>query len=57
MGTTGTALVGFAAWFALLSIVLALYRVGVVLSGRKAANSFAPDGRDLDALGHRLTRR
>ena len=56
MGATVTALVGFAGWFALLSIVLGLYRVGLVLSGRKAANAFATDGSDLAPLGHRLTR-
>ncbi len=56
MGTTATALVGFAGWFALLSIVLGLYRVGLVLSQRKAANAFATDGRDLEPIGQRLTR-
>jgi uncharacterized MAPEG superfamily protein len=56
MGSTVTALIGFAGWFALLSIVLGLYRVRLVLGGSKAANTFATDGRDLDALGQRLTR-
>jgi uncharacterized MAPEG superfamily protein len=56
MGATATALVGFAGWFVLLSIALAVYRVALVFSGRKAANTFATDGRDLDALGQRLTR-
>lgn len=56
MGATATALVGFAGWLALLSIVLGLYRVQLVLSGRKAANTFATDGRDLAGFGQRLTR-
>ena len=56
MGRTATALVGFAGWFALLSIALGVYRVRLVLGGRKAANTFAPDGQDLDPLGHRMTR-
>jgi uncharacterized MAPEG superfamily protein len=56
MGRTATALVGFAGWFALLSILLGLYRIRFVLGGTKAANTFAPDGQDLDALGHRMTR-
>lgn len=55
MGATATALIGFAGWFALLSIVLGLYRVRLVQAG-KAANTFATDGRDLDGLGQRLTR-
>jgi uncharacterized MAPEG superfamily protein len=56
MGATATALVGFAGWFALLSIALGIYRVRLVLAGNKPANTFATDGRDLDALGQRLTR-
>jgi uncharacterized MAPEG superfamily protein len=56
MSSTATALVGFAGWFALLSIVLGLYRTALVLNGRKAANTFATNGSDLDPLGQRLTR-
>lgn len=56
MGQTATALVGFAGWFALLSVAMGLYRMRYIVSGQKAANSFATDGRDLDALGQRITR-
>jgi len=56
MGATATALVGFAGWFVLLSIAMAVYRVTLVLSGQKAPNSFAPNGADLAPLGQRLTR-
>ena len=56
MGRTATALVGFAGWFALLSVALGVYRLTFVLGGRKAVNAFASDGQDLDSLGHRLTR-
>ena len=56
MGTTATALVGFAGWFALLTMVLGGYRVALVLGGHKAANTFATDGADLRPIGHRLTR-
>jgi len=56
MTTTLTALLGFAAWFVLLSIVLGFYRVGIVLAGQKAANTFAVDGSDLAGIGPRLTR-
>ena len=56
MGATATALIGFAGWFALLSIVLGVYRVGLVLGGKKVANTFATDGADLAPFGHRLTR-
>ena len=47
MGSTATGLIGFAGWFALLSIALGVYRVGLVLRGGKAANSFATSGADL----------
>jgi uncharacterized MAPEG superfamily protein len=56
MSPTATGLIGFAAWFALLSAVLGCYRVGLVLRGSKAANSFAPSGSDLAPFGERLTR-
>ena len=56
MGRTATALVGFAGWFALLSIVLGLYRLAIALGRSKPVNTFATDGQDLDPLGHRLTR-
>lgn len=56
MGATATALVGFAGWFALLSLALGIYRVGLVLAGQKVANTFATDGSDLQPLGQRLTR-
>ena len=55
MGATATALICFAAWYALLSVGLGLYRGRFVLSG-KAPNTFANDGDDLDAFGKRLTR-
>ena len=56
MGNTATALVGFAGWFALLTLVMGFYRIGLVFSGKRAANTFTPDGQDLDPLGHRLSR-
>jgi uncharacterized MAPEG superfamily protein len=56
MGATATALIGFAGWFVLLSIAMGLYRVAFMRRHQKPANTFATDGRDLDALGHRLTR-
>jgi len=56
MGSTATALIGFAAWFVLLSLGLGVYRVALVLRGAKAANSFATSGADLAPFGQRLTR-
>ncbi len=56
MPATATALAGFAAWFVLLSVVLASYRSFLVLSGQKAANAFRSDGTDVAGFGQRLTR-
>jgi uncharacterized MAPEG superfamily protein len=56
MGATATALVGFAGWYALLSIALGVHRIGLVLRGQKVANTFATNGSDLAPIGHRLTR-
>jgi uncharacterized MAPEG superfamily protein len=56
MTPTATALVGFAAWYLLLTFALGFLRVGLVFSGQKAPNTFAVDGADIGGFGHRLTR-
>jgi len=55
MNNTIQALLGFSAWFVLLSLVMAVYRTVLVNQGR-AANAFAPNGSDLPPFGQRLTR-
>ena len=56
MGPTATALAGFAGWYVLLTFALGMYRSALILSGQKAANSFAADGSDVSAFGRRLNR-
>lgn len=56
MGPTATALLGFAAWYVLLTFALGIFRSGLVLSGKKAADSFLTDGSDVGAFGRRLNR-
>src|SRR5688572_25337092 len=56
MGPTATALLGFAAWYLLLTFALGVFRSVLVLSGKKAANDFATDGSDVGAFGRRLNR-
>ena len=56
MGPTASALLGFAAWYLLLTFALGVLRSGLVLSGKKAANDFATDGSDVGAFGRRLNR-
>jgi len=55
MGSTVTALAGFAGWYLLLTFALGMYRSTLILGG-KAANSFAPDGSDVSGFGRRLNR-
>jgi uncharacterized MAPEG superfamily protein len=56
MTPTLTALLGFAAWYVLLTISLGLYRIGIILRGQKAPNTFAVDGSDIGDFGRRFTR-
>ena len=56
MGPTASALLGFAAWYLLLTFALGIFRSGLVLSGKKSANSFASDGSDVGDFGRRLNR-
>jgi uncharacterized MAPEG superfamily protein len=56
MGSTATALAGFAGWYVLLTLVMASYRVYLTSATGKALNTFAPDGSDTPGLGRRLTR-
>jgi len=56
MAPTATALLGFAAWYLLLTFALGFFRSGLVLSGKKAANTFATDGSDVGTFGRRLNR-
>lgn len=55
MGATAHALAVYAGWYAVLTLVMASYRLPFAAGG-KALNSFKVDGSDLDPLGHRLTR-
>ena len=56
MGATATALLGFAGWYLLLTFALGFVRSGLVLSGKKAANTFAADGSDIGGFAQRLNR-
>ena len=56
MGPTVTALLGFAALYVLLTFALGIFRSGLVLSGKRAADSFSTDGSDVGAFGRRLNR-
>jgi uncharacterized MAPEG superfamily protein len=56
MAPTAVALLGFAGWYLLLTFALGFFRSGLVLSGKKVANTFATDGSDVGAFGRRLNR-
>lgn len=56
MTPTGLALLGFVSWTVLLLLSLGGLRTSLVLSGRRAANDFKPDGSDVSPFSNRLCR-
>lgn len=56
MTPTLLSLLGFTAWFLVLTYALAFWRIRVSVSIGKPINSYAPDGADLQGFGRRLTR-
>lgn len=56
MSPTATALVGYIAVMLALLVTLAILRVGLALAGKRAPNSFAPDGADISPFAIRLCR-
>ncbi|WP_375202471.1 MAPEG family protein [Hyphococcus sp.] len=56
MTPTATALLAYASWFILLLLFLAIVRTSLVMQGKRASNSFAPSGDDMEGFAKRLTR-
>ncbi len=56
MSATAVTLLGFVAWGLVLLMSLGTLRSAMVMGGKRAANSFAASGEDLEGLGKRLTR-
>lgn len=56
MTLTAAVLLGYIAWTLLLLLVMELMRTGLVLSGRRRADSFRPDGSDGTPFAQRLAR-
>ncbi len=56
MTPTATTLLLLVAWFLLLLLTLGFLRTSLVMTGKRAANSFAPSGDDMADFGKRLTR-
>jgi uncharacterized MAPEG superfamily protein len=56
MSASALALVGYAAWALLLLGATGAVRSGLVLSGKRAPNSFGQDGSDISPFANRLTR-
>ena len=56
MSPSGLALIGYAAWTLLLATALLGYRTVLVLTKRRAANSFSPGGDDVSPFSARLCR-
>ena len=56
MSPSTSALLGYIIWMMSLLILLGSLRVGLVLSGKKSPNAFAPDGKDVSPFVNRLCR-
>ena len=56
MNPTVTALIGYIAVMLALLGTLGMLRVGLTLTGKRAPNSFAPDGTDVSPFANRLCR-
>ncbi|MGE0666331.1 MAG: MAPEG family protein [Sphingomonadales bacterium] len=50
------ALLGFAMWTLLLTVLIAATRMVIVMQGRRAANEFSPTGEDVGGFSRRLAR-
>ncbi len=56
MNATALAFTGYITWFLILLGGIAVYRSVLTLSGKRAANSFKPDGADVSEFSGRLCR-
>ena len=56
MGNSALALLGFVSWTLLLLVTMGGLRTVLVLTGKRAANQFSPDGSDVSAFSNRLCR-
>ena len=56
MSPTVTALLGYISLMLALLVTLGLLRAGLAFAGKRAPNSFAPDGADVSPFSNRLCR-
>jgi len=56
MSNSALALLGFVSWTLLLLVMIGGMRSVLVLSGKRAANQFSPDGSDVSTFSNRLCR-
>ena len=56
MSHSAIALLGFVSWTLLLLLMIGGTRAGLVLTGKRAANQFNPDGKDVSPFSNRLCR-
>jgi len=56
MSPSTSALLGYIIWMMVLLFMLASVRVSLVMTGKKAPNAFAPDGKDVSPFVNRLCR-
>ena len=56
MNPTAFALTGYIGWYLILLVGIAVLRSVITVSGKRAANNFAPDGADVSPFSNRLNR-
>jgi len=56
MNNTVIALLGYISWTIVLLVILAGNRGMAMLSAKRSINSFAPNGKDVSPLSHRIAR-
>ena len=56
VSTSALALLGYATWTLTLIILIVLYRSTFIMTKKRAANEFCPDGSDVSGFSNRLCR-
>jgi len=56
MTPTATVLLAYVSWFIALLLCLAVVRTSMVMTGKRASNSFSASGDDVEGFARRLTR-
>ena len=56
VSTSALALIGYATWTLALIVLIVMYRSMFIMTNKRAANEFCPDGSDVSGFSNRLCR-